>query len=127
MAHLLVIDDDPTVLALCSGLLEARGHSVSVACDGRVGIKAIDESDDYDLVITDMVMPNQEGMETIGIIRRAHPRIPILAISGSRTVGQRGDYLDAARMLGATATLPKPIVPDALVATIERLLAQSSR
>ena len=126
MARVLVIDDDPIVRTLVSNLLEARGHDVSVAADGRLGMKAIEASGAYDLIITDMVMPNQEGMETIVAIRRSHPRIPVLAISGSRTVGQRGDYLDAARMFGAAATLPKPIVPEVLVEAVERLLGKAS-
>ena len=124
MARLLVIDDDPTIRALVAGLLEELGHSVVEAIDGRAGL-ALFAKQGFDLVVTDIVMPEQEGIETIGAIRRLSRAVPILAISGSATVGSSGDYLRAAAALGASATLQKPIVPDAFVATIERLLADA--
>jgi len=122
MAHVLVIDDDAVVLSLVSGILETHGHTVAVAQDGRAGEKIFGEIP-IDLVITDIVMAGQEGMATIGAIRRASPKIPILAISGSNTVGRYGSYLDAAKLLGANATLSKPITVDRLMQAVERLLA----
>jgi CheY-like chemotaxis protein len=122
MARMLVIDDDPSIRSLIAGLLEACGHSVVTAENGRAGTKAF-EQDRIDLVVTDIVMPEQEGIATISAIRRLSPSVPILAISGSNTVGRHGDYLHAARVLGASATLPKPIRPDHLIETIDRLLA----
>ena len=83
------------------------------------------ENDRIDLVVTDIVMPVQEGIATIGAIRRLSPMVPILAISGSNTVGRYGDYLHAAAVLGATATLAKPLMPDELIETTERLLEHS--
>ena len=121
MARMLVIDDDPSVRSLVSGLLEACGHSVVVAENGRAGMRAF-EKDRIDLVVTDIVMPEQEGIATISAIRRLSPTVPILAISGSNTVGRYGDYLQAAEVLGASATLPKPLRPDDLIETIDRLL-----
>ena len=121
MARMLVIDDDPSIRSLVSGLLEACGHSVVLAENGRVGMKLF-EKGEIDLVVTDIVMPEQEGIATIGAIRRLSPLVPILAISGSNTIGRYGDYLHAAEVLGASATLPKPFVPDELIATIDRLL-----
>jgi CheY-like chemotaxis protein len=121
MARMLVIDDDPSVRSLVSGLLEACGHSVVVAENGRAGMRAF-EKDRIDLVVTDIVMPEQEGIATISAIRRLSPTVPILAISGSNTVGRYGDYLHAAEVLGASATLPKPLRPDDLIETIDRLL-----
>jgi CheY-like chemotaxis protein len=125
MARLLVIDDDPTIRALVVGLLGEHGHSVVEAVDGRAGV-AIFAKQEFDLVVTDIVMPEQEGIETIGAIRRLSRAVPILAISGSATVGGTGDYLRAAAALGASATLQKPFVADVLVATIERLLASAA-
>lgn len=75
-----------------------------------------------DLVVTDIVMPEQEGIATIGAIRRFSSTIPILAISGSNTVGRYGDYLHVAEELGANAALKKPLDPDRVVETIDRLL-----
>ncbi len=123
MARILVIDDDPTVRALVSSLLEARGHSIVVAAEGQAGMAAFGGTT-IDLVVTDIVMPGQEGISVIGAIRRLDRTVPILAISGSSTVGRYGGHLDAASVMGASATLTKPLVADALIATVERLLAQ---
>jgi len=107
MASILIIDDDPVIRALVS--------------DGQAGVKAFDGAR-IELVVTDIVMPVQEGIETIGAIRRLSPTVPILAISGSRTVGRYGDYLHAAAVLGATATLPKPFSAESLIEMIDELL-----
>jgi CheY-like chemotaxis protein len=125
MGHVLVIDDDPTIRSLVAGLLEANGHSLVQAADGRVGV-ALFAKGAFDLVVTDIVMPEQEGIETITAIRRVNRAVPILAISGSATVGGSGDYLRAAAALGASATLQKPFAPDAFIAAVERLLTGPS-
>jgi len=125
MAHILVIDDDTVVLSLVSGILETHGHTVAVAQDGRAGMKIFGEGR-VDLVITDIVMAGQEGIATIGALRRASPKVPILAMSGSNTVGRYGSYLDAAVLLGANATLSKPITIDGLMQVVDRLLAPQS-
>jgi len=121
MASILIIDDDPVIRALVSSSLEAQGHTVIEAADGQAGVKAFDGAR-IELVVTDIVMPVQEGIETIGAIRRLSPTVPILAISGSRTVGRYGDYLHAAAVLGATATLPKPFSAESLIEMIDELL-----
>jgi len=121
MAHVLVIDDDRVVLALVTSILEAHGHQVSTAQDGHAGMKVFSNRH-VDLVVTDIVMPGQEGMATIGAIRRVSPKVPILAMSGSSTMGRYGSYLDAAILLGANATLEKPINIDDLMAAVDRLL-----
>jgi len=104
MAHVLVIDDDRTVLALVSNILEAHGHQVSTAQDGREGMKVFDKGH-VELVVTDIVMPGQEGMATIDAIRRISRKVPILAMSGSYT-------------------LAKPITVDGLMRAVDRLLAE---
>jgi len=121
MASILIIDDDPVIRALVSSSLEAQGHTVIEAADGQAGVKAFDGAR-IELVVTDIVMPVQEGIETIGAIRRLSPTVPILAISGSKTVGRYGDYLHAAAVLGATATLPKPFSAESLIEMIDELL-----
>jgi CheY-like chemotaxis protein len=121
MARVLVIDDDPTIRSLVAEILEANGHSLLQAMDGRAGL-ALFTKQSFDLVVTDIVMPEQEGIETIGAIRRINRGVPILAISGSATIGNAGDYLRAAAALGASATLRKPFAPDDFIATVEKLL-----
>jgi len=122
MAHVLVIDDDPTIRSLIEEILVTMGHSVVDAPDGRAGI-AIFSREKIDLVVTDIVMPDQEGIETIGAMRRLDRTMPILAISGSATVGGAADYLRAAAALGATETLQKPFTPDHFIGAVDRLLA----
>ncbi|GGF05673.1 response regulator [Aliidongia dinghuensis] len=122
MARILIIDDDPAIRALLSGILEAGGHSVVTARDGQAGLTAFD-GEQVDLIVCDIVMPEQEGIATISAIRRASATVPILAISGSSTVGRYGSHLDAAALMGANATLPKPLTADAFLEAVERLLA----
>jgi DNA-binding NtrC family response regulator len=121
MAHVLVIDNDRTVLSLASDILEAHGHLVSIAKDGRAGMKIFDE-DRIDLVVTAIVMPGQEGMATIAAIRRTNRTIPILAMSDSR---RYGGYLDLATLLGASGSIEKPFTVDSLMEAIDRLLIRA--
>jgi len=125
MARVLIIDDDPTILLLVAGLLESNGHTFVQAVDGRAGA-ALFAKDAFDLIVTDIVMPEQEGIETITAIRRVNRTVPILAISASATIGGRGDYLRAAAALGASATLRKPFAPDDFLAIVARLLSESN-
>ena len=126
MARVLVIDDDPTIRLLVAGILESNGHTFVQAVNGRAGV-ALFSKDPFDLIVTDIVMPEQEGIETITAIRRVDRTVPILAISGSATIGGAADYLRAAAALGASATLQKPFEPDAFLAVVERLLSGSGR
>ncbi|HEV2675860.1 MAG TPA: response regulator [Aliidongia sp.] len=123
MARILVIDDDPSAVLFISNVLEEHGHSVTTALNGLAGMQAFDGAK-IDLVITDIVMPVQEGLATIMAIRRQDASLPILAISGRRLAGKVGDYdyLHLAMSLGAGAALEKPLSVELLVSTVERLL-----
>jgi CheY-like chemotaxis protein len=119
MALILVIDDVATMRQLVGRMLRGK-HSVIEAEDGEVGIAMV-QTQDPALVITDLIMPNKEGLETIQQIRRSHPNIKIIAMSGH--VRPDGDsYLDAARKLGADAILAKPFLRAALLDVVDRLL-----
>ena len=123
MARVLIIEDDPVCVQLITRTLEARGHDVTSAADGRAGMKRF-QSDEYDLVISDLVMPDQDGIETIREIRRAKPDVAIIAVSGGLTqpFGVSVDYLGAAKLLGADATLKKPFMPSTLVSLVDETL-----
>lgn len=77
----------------------------------------------FDLIITDLVMPKQEGIETIRLLRRDHPEVEVKVIAMSGAFG--GDYLRIAQYLGASKTLAKPVHADALLRTVEEALAET--
>jgi DNA-binding response OmpR family regulator len=120
MSAILVIDDDASVREVVSEMLRLEGHDVTIAENGREAIPLL-AANHFDLVITDLIMPEKEGIETISEIRRTDSRIPIVAISGGGRLGP-GDYLETARYIGADATLAKPFARQELLATIEALL-----
>lgn len=122
MSAILVIDDDPAVREVVREMLRGEGHEVSTAENGRQALQAL-AADVFDLVVTDLIMPEQEGIETIAEIRRRDPDIPIVAMSGGGRLGP-GDYLETARFLGADATLAKPFGRQELIAIVEQLLAR---
>jgi CheY-like chemotaxis protein len=118
MAEILVIDDDPDIRDLLKNTLESVGHRVTVASDGRKGVEQY-RAKRVDLVITDLFMPNQEGLETIKQLRADFAEIRIIAISGKPT---GGTMLAVAKRLGADAILPKPFTPEELLKTVEGVL-----
>ena len=121
MADILVIDDDAQMRRLMARILGAAGHVVIEAADGRAGLNLF-RAARPGLVITDILMPEQEGIETIRIIAREAPDIPILAISGSPGPG----FLRMATSLGARAKLPKPFGAGELLAAVAELLESRS-
>jgi DNA-binding NtrC family response regulator len=121
MASLLVIDDEPQVLSLLRKMLEQAGHTVHLAEDGRKGLKVLNDHD-VDLVITDIFMPDVEGIELIRLLKREHPMVKIIAISGGG--GLIGlDCLPIARKLGADNALAKPFSPDDITRAVADLLS----
>ena len=117
MADILLIDDEAQMRRMIVRVLNAAGHTVREAADGRVGIELFRDAVPA-LVITDIVMPDMEGIELIRELRRLEPSVPILAISG----GGPALYLRAAIELGATASLAKPFDGDAMLTLVEKLL-----
>lgn len=122
MSAILVIDDDASVREVVSEMLRLEGHDVTIAENGQEAIARL-AAQSFELVITDLIMPEKEGIETIAEIRRGDDSIPIIAISGGGRLGP-GDYLETARYIGADATLAKPFARQELLATIEQLLAR---
>ena len=121
MRTILVIDDNIAVLSTLIYLLEEEGYHVVSAENGDAGVR-IYRSEQPDLVIADLIMPEQGGLQTIREIKRLCPAAKIIAISGGARIGN-ADPLDAARELGATATLAKPLDPDAFIEAVNNLLA----
>jgi len=121
MAVILVIDDAATVRHLMRRVLVEAAHTVIEAQDGDVGLSLF-QAQRPALVITDLFMPNREGIETIQELRRLAPDAKIIAMSSSSTASGKL-YLSAARKLGADAILPKPFKPAELLAAVENMLA----
>ena len=118
MPRILLIDDDPLMRDLVGRMLAESGHTVFVAADGEAGVAAI-EKEPVDLVITDLLMPNKEGMETIMEIRAFHPQVRIIAISGGQNPALVASNLWAAGRIGAEAVLEKPFTPAQLAQAID--------
>jgi len=124
MALILVIDDIAQMRDLVRRMLERAEHTVIEAEDGARGLAVFAEQDPA-IVITDLLMPKKEGIETIQQIRRLRPDAKIIAMSGSEDVRGKSQYLDAAKRLGADAVLAKPFQSAALTAVVDRLLTAS--
>lgn len=124
MGLVLIIEDNPVTQEIVAELLSRKGHSSVVAGNGREGMAAF-ARDGFDLVITDILMPDQEGLETILAIRRTGARVPIIAMSGSFSSIEGTttvDYLNIATALGADAQLRKPFSVSQFNHTLDRLL-----
>lgn len=121
MAHILVIDDDTAVRRSMRRALELDGHAIVEAADGREGLLRFKEGH-HDLVVTDILMPDHEGIETIIELRRQDAELPILAVSGGSLTTDRDGVLTSADLLGATRVLPKPFSVQELRSMVSGLL-----
>jgi DNA-binding response OmpR family regulator len=116
----LVIDDDPAMRGTIRKILGRDGHEVREAKDGREGL-ALFNAEPADVVVTDLLMPNKEGIETIVELREHAPDVRILAISGGGSILAESALADA-EALGADASLPKPFSVDQLREAVAALL-----
>jgi CheY-like chemotaxis protein len=123
MSLILVIDDAATVRQLVGRILVEAKHSVLEAQDGDIGV-ALFQRHRPPLVITDLFMPNKEGIETIQEIRRLSPGTKIIAMSASTSATGKL-YLGAAKKLGADAILAKPFEPAELLDVVNRLITKA--
>lgn len=120
MARILLIEDDDMLRELLAHALSQVGHTVYQASDGRQGCDLF-LATSPDVVLTDIIMPGQEGIETIIKLRHQHPNVAIIAMSGGATHSKF--YLDIATKLGAHRVLPKPFTPSDLLHVIDEVLA----
>jgi len=121
---ILVIDDNPSVRECLQIVLESHGFQVVLANNGRQGVAAFRDAAP-DVVLTDILMPEQDGIETIRAIRGEFPDAKIIAMSGKSAVGET-DYLTIARKLGADATLLKPFEGKDLEGALRSVLSSHS-
>jgi CheY-like chemotaxis protein len=123
MARILVIDDDADMRAMLEQTLKAAGHEVVLAADGREGVERYRTSP-TDLVITDIYMPKQDGLETIREFHRRFSEVRIVAMSGRALAVT---MLCIAQDLGAVAVLHKPFLADELIDAVAKALGGQSR
>jgi hypothetical protein len=121
-SSILVVDDDDSIRNLFELTLTGVGYKVVVAKDGREALARMREQR-FDLVVTDLVMPEREGIEIVQTLRKEQPDLKIIAVSGAFG----GMYLKVAKALGANATLAKPVSKDALLTTVRSLLEGSTQ
>jgi two-component system cell cycle sensor histidine kinase/response regulator CckA len=114
---LLIVDDESAVRTFLATVLLNRGYEIFEAENGKQAVEML-KTKPIDLMISDLAMPERDGIETIQYARRAHTSIKIVSISGRFT----GDVLKASRLLGADRSLAKPVSPERLIETVRELL-----
>ena len=123
MACILIIDDDDQPRHILQQVLTRAGYEVIEACDGNEGLQRF-RATPADVIITDILMPEKEGLETIIDLRREFPRAKIIAMSGGGRAGNL-NFLDVASRLGAQRTLEKPFDLQAMLRAVSELLQES--
>lgn len=118
--RILVIDDDEQMRVLLQQAMQWAGFEVVAAENGRQGQQLFEEQP-ADLIITDLIMPEQEGLETIRMLKRGYPAVKIIAISGGGRIGPEA-YLPAAMELGADRIFAKPFDVKELISAVHELL-----
>lgn len=116
---ILVIDDEPALRAILSQVLTSAGHRVTGVSNGQEASKVMATAA-FDVVLTDVIMPEKDGMQVIGEVRKKYPQVRIIAMSGGGHVS-RDQYLKIAKGLGAHAVLEKPFPNQQLIDTVEAL------
>ncbi len=122
MAKILVIDDDEQVLDMLYESLTREGFDVLKASNGEQGLR-IYRQEPVDLIITDILMPEKEGIETIIELRQDFPDVKIIAMSGGGRIGTK-DYLHLAKIFGVQRTFTKPVSREQLLDAIKELLKE---
>jgi len=124
MRRILIIDDDHHILLMVKKMLERAGFEVDLASNGVEGLNLFKKIP-VDLVITDIIMPEKEGLETIREMKRLRSDLKIIAMSGGGKISA-DNYLDAAKIFGASKVLGKPFSQKQLVSAVQSVLGKSS-
>ena len=124
MKRILVMDDDAQFRQVLRLILEEAGYGVFDAKDGQKGMRLL-QTEPIDLVITDILMPGKEGIETITELQQDYPDVKIIAVSGGGRISGE-NYLRTAKLIGADRTFTKPFKRDELLGAMQELLAAST-
>ena len=123
MAKILVLDDEAAILLMIKKMLERAGHEVDVALNGSDGMELF-EKNKFDLLITDIIMPQKDGLEVVLELRKKYPDLKIIAISGGGRIHPEG-YLPSAKHFGADLIFQKPLVQKEFLLAVSSLLKES--
>lgn len=118
--QILLIDDDRDLRTMLTRALVRFGYSVTEADNGREALARL-ETTTFDLLVTDIIMPDMEGIELILKLRRSMPQLPVIAMSAGGRIGP-DSYLSLARRSGAAVTLVKPFGLDEFIAAVKTVL-----
>ena len=121
MSKILIIDDEPYILLMLKKMLEKVGYEVDLASNGRQGLELF-QKDSADMVITDIIMPDKEGLEIIMEMKQTHPDLKIIAISGGGRISPES-YLECAKHFGAARVFQKPFRQKELMLAVRELMA----
>lgn len=119
MARILIIDDEPPIRTLLRLALESVGHEVVEAQDGRVGL-TLYRQNPTDLIITDILLPELNGLDIILELVHEFLNVKVIAMSGGT---EQGNFLNTAKLLGARQTLQKPFSIEKLLSVVRYELA----
>jgi CheY-like chemotaxis protein len=121
VARILIVEDDEEIRSVLGEILRSEGHETTLASNGKEGLRIFKEAG-ADVIITDIIMPDKEGLETIMELREKHPDVKIVAISGGG-MSDAESYLKLAEKMGASCTLSKPFQREELLQVVNNLLA----
>ena len=122
---ILIIDDDAAVSRTLSLILARAGHQVTTASSGRKGLALLTDNE-FDLVLTDIIMPELDGIEAIRKIRADHPGLRVIAMSGGGQI-DKADFLHMAEALGADGVLEKPVRSERLLELVTSVMQNPPR
>lgn len=121
MQNILIIDDELNILIMLKKMLTRSGYKVNIASDGKEGL-GLFKAEPPDLVITDIIMPEKEGLETIREMKMNRPDLKIIAMSGGGKISA-DSYLDVAAMFGADKVIEKPFSQRDMLSLVNELMA----
>ncbi len=121
---ILVVDDEPVIGSTIRQVLEKAGHHVVCILDGQTALARVRGDDRFDIVITDMFMPEVDGFQLIKAVKQHSPATRAIAMSGGGTYMNAGEVTAMARRVGANAVLEKPFTPQDLMDCVKRVQAE---
>jgi CheY-like chemotaxis protein len=124
MAHILIVDDDQPIRHVLGSILKTAGHTVAEAADGAKALSLL-QTEMFDLIITDILMPERDGLEVIMNSQRGTRRTPIIAMTGVPL--DSAMYLRTASHLGASRTIQKPFRADQMLALLDEVLQERKK